>query len=226
MKCEDVQRILLDLVYGELCPDDRDSVEQHLAECETCSREADALGQAVEALNDAADEKEPECERLNGLRIAQQAAMRVERSRRQWQRFAFAATTAAAVLLTVQFFALRIDVSAAGMTVSWGAPTQPEQPEREAAVPVAMDTSIPPVFDEHESRLDDLDQLVHLLLRLAQTDDRGHERDVFLLAQRVDSIEERAETRWRTLNFMVRSLGLSQNLAQQLSTTELEGDLK
>lgn len=226
MKCEDVQRILLDLVYGELRPDDRKSVEQHLAECETCAREADALGQAVEALNDAADEKEPECERLNGLRIAQQAVLRVERSRRQWQRFALAATTAAAVLLTVQFFALRIDVSAAGMTVSWGEPTQPEQPEREAAVPLAMDTSVPPLIVEHESRLDDLDQLVHLLLRLAQTDDRGHEREVLLLGQRVDSIEERAETRWRTLNFMVRSLGLSQNLAQQLSTTELEGDLK
>jgi anti-sigma factor RsiW len=60
MKCEHCRTLLDEYVEDLLMPLDNASTEAHLAECETCAREARRLGVLVHALRDLPDEDVPD----------------------------------------------------------------------------------------------------------------------------------------------------------------------
>jgi hypothetical protein len=226
MKCEQVEERLMSLVYGELPPEERDAVDEHVIDCERCSREAAVLRKTHSLLQDAAAEEEPTTT-LPLAQVSQRAMQKVERSRRRWRTFAFTSASAAVVLVVLQLLSVRITIDQSQFEIAWGEP-------KTIATSAVTDNSHArpteqhvPALQEHQTRLDDLDRLIHFLIRLNEADTRGRDRDVVALRQRLDSLQKQNETWQRTIGYLIRNARLDNDLArQQITPTRLEGDFE
>lgn len=223
MKCEQVEEQLIALVYGDLPEDERAAAEEHLASCEHCSHEAALLRKAHMLLDEAASDEQSHKAVPLSL-ISQRAIQQIERGRRRWRAFGLASAAVAIVLVVSQLFSLRIEFGEGHVEIAWGEQTSSPVPVN--ARDVMPTDDIPPIVSEHQSRLDDLDRLVHFLIRVQGADGRGRERELVAMTQRLDSIQKQHATWQRTLDYFIRTARID-DLAQQLSTpTRLEGDME
>ena len=104
--------------------------------------------------------------------------------------------------MVANLFSFRIDIHGDHIAIGWGQ----EQPVADEG---SVETNLEREFaqlSEHESRLDDLDNLIHLLVQSTAADDRMRERDVLALAREIERQRQRNETRWRSLAMAMRAM--------------------
>lgn len=227
MKCEQVEVKLISLVYGELTPQEQAEIEQHLADCEPCEQQAAKLNKAHALLEEAVSEQ-PATRELPIAQVTRRAVELSERSRRRWQVLAGLTGLAAAVLVVLQLLTIRIEIDQSHVEIAWGTPERTETPSPAPPNPGPISTQrLLPVVDEHQERLEDLDRLVHFLIRLKEADSRARDRGLAAVSRRVDSLQKQNETWQRTLSFLLRNARLSNDLAHQpITPTRLEGDFE
>ena len=88
MKCKRARKMLADYVNGILDTEGNRKVQDHVARCETCSRELNALGKVLELIDNVKVEYPPESVWENFLpdlhkRIANEAALVFKKQQRQ-----------------------------------------------------------------------------------------------------------------------------------------------
>ncbi|MGH7058704.1 MAG: anti-sigma factor family protein, partial [Acetobacteraceae bacterium] len=117
MKCTVVRAALPLLIYDEPSPQDA-ALKEHLAGCDACRREAEAL-QGVRRLLD--DAPVPRIE-VNLPQLHRSLAERQIRQMRRWRRVAVALGALAAVLLLAVGLRLEVRLQAGQLLVRWGDP--------------------------------------------------------------------------------------------------------
>jgi hypothetical protein len=201
MNCTRARALLAALVYGDLPPAETAAVEQHLAGCDSCRRERQAL-QEVRRLLDATP---PPAVQVDVRRLYQEATARQQRSARRWRRAAVALLGVAAAALLVLGLRLEVRCEAHQLTLRWGTPevapappTLPELPHREAKrTPTAEDLQL-------------LRELIHALAADAEARDQRQYLYLQRLQGRLDALQLDSAQRWQALEHDIAALYASQ----------------
>jgi hypothetical protein len=142
MNCDEIQPLLIDLLYGEIDPGDVDRLQRHLRDCEACRAEREALQRTVQSL-DAWSPVESPCDARILAAVAAREAGRPRRDRARGVLPWFAGL-AAGLLLLLGLLALNADLRYAGgglqLSLGRSEPTA-RQPE-EAVVTGIVDQAI------------------------------------------------------------------------------------
>ena len=105
MKCADIKARLVESLYGELPGEDESHLREHLAGCDSCRQELEALEQSRRRLKALGQPEFP----FDFGRLYRTAADRAGRGRRRWRLLAGASCAAAVLLLAVIAARLRLD---------------------------------------------------------------------------------------------------------------------
>lgn len=203
MNCDDVKRQLVDLLYGELAADAQRSVQSHLAGCDTCRAEWDALHR-THALLDAPASPLPLGEdptplppppqgdgpgergaatAINVPQVFRVIAERRDRSRRRWRLGTVAAGLTAAGLMLVVGLGVRVDVSAGHIVIAWkGAPMPIPAPRHETDELRAR-------LDEQGDRIASVEELAGLAAQEVLAVDRRHSNELADLRQQLVEVD-------------------------------------
>ena len=156
MNCKAIKQRLVELLYGELNAEEQQSIEKHLAGCEACRAEWDALRQSREQLNRLKVSDNPP--QLDVLTILRKAAVRSEQRRRRWKRAAIMSGVVVALLLISVIFQLQIQFHPSRIVIGWA--------EIPAEQPAALSFADPwQSLKQHTQRLDSLDDLANVTAR-------------------------------------------------------------
>lgn len=204
MKCADAKARLIESLYGELPGEDESRLREHLAGCDSCRQEMEALEQSRRQLSAV---RQPEFSVDLG-RLYRTAAERARRGRRRWRLLAGASCAAAVLLLVVVAARLRLDWRPDRLVISWGGrppadrPLEPKQPDH-----------LPASLSRHEERLETLEDVAALLSAEVGRDDSRYaaalaelrrqlarsQRDIQLLARQTN-------VRWQLAEENIRDL--------------------
>src|SRR5438552_1329244 len=120
MNCQHVQDSLPGFVYGDLPPDEKAKLENHLAGCSTCRHAHRAL-QEVRRLLERVPAPQP---RVDLPRLYRQACELRLRQARRWRRLGVALAAAAAALVGVALgLRLEVRMQADQLVLRWNSPT-------------------------------------------------------------------------------------------------------
>ena len=207
MSCSVIRNQLPLLLYGNLLPEEKPTVEKHLAACISCQREFEALRSVQQKLGLLAA---PDVQ-IDLPRFYRRAAERQERGRRRWRRLALATASAAAILVGCTL-TLRLEAHVEGhqFILRWGGPpevrndavasgqhAQPEMDRTAEKLPVAAAT-------EDQIRL--LSELIHALADSVQSVERREQQDTAQLQARLLELQQQNAQRWSALERTVDSL--------------------
>ena len=127
MNCLDIKSQLLDLLYGELRPDDEARVWAHIAMCGSCGRELKTLQQTMGWLNEL-PKGDAQLD-MAQLCLRQADQIRLARQRLRWT---FVGACAALVLLAGSLsLLLNFDVDANQVVIAWRAGPEGDVPDPE-----------------------------------------------------------------------------------------------
>lgn len=204
MNCHQVRERMIDYVYAELPDEERSSVESHMEQCGNCREHLAVLQRTHGLLTEAAKKEESvEAQRIAIAPINWRAHRQLETSRRRWQWFSALAATALLLVLGVGALGVRIELHRSHIVLSWGG-------DRITLAPPSKLVSDSGVWQrqvvDHESRLDDLDKLVHLLMQTASADERQRDREAILFARQLHSVRSQNDTRWRAIAYVMDRL--------------------
>ena len=121
MNCEQAKERLLDLAYADgegVTEAVSIDLEAHLAACQPCRRELAALREARKMLGAMAQPERPD---ISAAALLLAAGRHADRDGKSWRRAALAAAALAATLLVGWTAGLRVDSSAGGIALVWGA---------------------------------------------------------------------------------------------------------
>lgn len=193
MNCPQAREQLSHFLYGGLAPEISSAVEAHLAGCDDCRSELDALNQVRRAL----DAIPPATAAVDLPRLYRAAALAQERRFRRWRRAAVAlAGLAAALVLFAILPSLECRFEVHQFTLRWGTPPSapppqpaplPTQPRSPSQATQFVSTATP----DMEERLQTLTDLVSLL-----ADDRMNRRDLENVRQQLNELREQI-LQWR-----------------------------
>lgn len=137
MNCLEIKPQLVDLLYGELLPEDEARVRAHVTLCESCGRELKSLQQTVGWLNELP--KQDVRLDMAQLCLRQADQIRLARQRLRWT---MAAACAALVVVAGSLsLLLNFDVHASHVVIAWraaperGLPASKELPSDKASQP-------------------------------------------------------------------------------------------
>jgi anti-sigma factor RsiW len=122
MNCSDARTRLTPWLHDELDAEDRTRLQEHLAGCAVCRREAESLGHVCRLL----DHLPAPVVAVDLPRLYREAAEYDRRRARRWRRTALALLGAAAALLLMLGSRLQVRVEAHQVTLRWGAPPSGE----------------------------------------------------------------------------------------------------
>ncbi|MCG8651482.1 MAG: zf-HC2 domain-containing protein [Pirellulales bacterium] len=213
MNCDDIQSLLAAQLYETLNEDDRQAVQEHVAVCDHCAREAKAM-QMVQKLMDDPDDG-CEANPLSISELVRSATGKVSRSRRRWRYAACLAIAASLLLAIVQILSLEVSVDSDGLRIARNVMPTREQP--------AAPTGISQIVDDHAQRLDDLDLLLQLLMQTKGTDRRQVDRELMALRTELRTLQQRHSTMRRTLNVLLRQPS-TDDLASMTKQVSFKGE--
>ena len=164
MKCDDAKARLIEWLYGELPHEEETRLREHLADCDSCRQVEESVRQCSRELKTL---KEPDV-RLDFQRLHRTAADRWQRSRRRWRRLAVAACAAALLVAILAGARLRFDWRPGQLTIGWG-----NVPRATGSVKPKPIVPAPPLPNDHEERIEILEEVAGLLsAELSKTDQR------------------------------------------------------
>ena len=173
MNCTELRERLPELLYGELTPEAASVVEQHVANCEACRAEYQALHRLRQRLDAVPAPKV----QVDVPRLFRQAADVQEQRVRRWRRLTLAAGGLAAAVFLVLILRLEVRVDAHQVVLTWnstaaGVPSSSAAPATKPVEPVAEDLELAVLG--RELRL--AKELIHALAR--DLESRPDARDV------------------------------------------------
>ncbi|MHC4400471.1 MAG: anti-sigma factor family protein [Planctomycetota bacterium] len=194
MKCDEAEALLIECSYQELPPEEEARLREHLAGCDACRRELDALERDRKRLAALA---EPAV-RVDLGRLYQAAADRGQRGRRRWRRAAVAASAAAAVMVALFAARVRLEWRPGQLSVSFGDP-----PPVAPTVKPEEHAPSPPPSDPYEKRIETLEEIAGLLSAELTESDARHAAEMADLGRRlargqrdVAELTRQANLRW------------------------------
>src|SRR5262245_53757261 len=203
MTCADCRDLLPLHLYDELSEADRAAADAHLAGCEACRAELDALTRTRAAL----DIGPMAAAAVDLNQIFRSEAQRQQRATRRWRVVALAGLAAAVLVL-----ALRLDIRADArqVTIRWGsppvAPPAPIPPEPQTVVERSDDH----VSRDLDERLNMLTSLIHALAANVESGDRDRAADLALLRQELAGLRRQGDLRWKETERSVSALYTAQ----------------
>ena len=215
MNCHDGQPRLIELVYGELAQEERNSLDEHLTKCDACRRDFDALAGTRRMLSVV---PQPQVA-VDVPRLHAQAVKRDLRVRRRWQWTALAAACLAGIAVLVGAAHLRIEVNQDHLLLSWGREQRIDAPP--PAPEAQPEPELPAQLVEHEARLAHLDELMRLVV--LELDASGQRQRAWLteLTDRLDGLHTMSNARWNSTEHDVAAL---YQWAQYTASRPSEGD--
>ncbi len=200
MNCVQVETRMVDYLSRDLPPAEIELVESHLHECAACSRDLAQLRQSDALLRrTSADAASPGS--VDVLAIVNRTTRRLERSRQRWRRISAAALAAALLLVLFNSLSLTVEIHDSHIVLGWGE-------RKPSALPVETSnvSQVLAQFNDHKTRLDDLDELILVLIQRETADEQQHTRETISLAKRLYSMQEQNNTRWKTLTSTMRRM--------------------
>jgi hypothetical protein len=214
MKCDEVKRRLIESLYGELSGEEEASLEEHLAGCDSCRHELEALAEGRRLLQRLRD---PDV-RVDVRSLYRTAADRTERSRRRWRRLAAAASVAALLIGALAAAQLRFEWRPGQLTVSWdgGAPAaRPVRPEPPKPSPPVPSGDQDRLLTQHGERIEALEEVARLLSDELARNDARHAvamaelgRQLARWQEDVEQLARQFNLRWRRTERDIRDLYL------------------
>ena len=200
MNCVQVQQRMVDYLSGDLPPEEIELVECHVKECSACRLEVTQMQHSDSLLRrTCAEATSPGNVDVQG--VVNRTRQRLEQSRRRWRRISAMALAAAVLLVLFNSLSLQFEVRDSHIVLGWGEFTQPTPPRA-----ASNDSHVLAQFNDHKTRLDDLDELILVLIQKETADEQQHTRESLLLAKRLYSMQEQNDTRWRTLTSALRKI--------------------
>lgn len=129
MNCSQVRALLPLLLYGDLADTEAAALRRHLQACPGCGKEEQALRQVRSLL----DTMPAPSVVIDTAQVYRLAAERERRRARRWRRLASCAAAAAAVVFLAVILRVEIRLEAHQVSLRWGAPAAPPQPDPVAA---------------------------------------------------------------------------------------------
>jgi anti-sigma factor RsiW len=205
MNCSIARANLPLLLYGDLPPAEKASVETHLTECRSCQSEYRALQHVRRTLGLVAA---PEVH-VDLPQLYRRATERQERRLRRWRRIALGAASAAALIgLLIAIPHLEARVESHQLIVRWGSlPDAPPASGKMVALPEAAKSAAVPQATEEQLRL--LSELIHALADSVQSVDSRERQDTAQLLARLVAMQQHSAQRWAALERTVDTLYLS-----------------
>jgi hypothetical protein len=195
MKCSHVREELPALVYGDLQPEPRDRLQEHLAACPACLQELAAL-ERVRGMLDRVPAPEVQ---VDVARLYREAARRQGDRLRAWRRAAYAlGAAAAAVLLLTIGLNLDVRIESHQVVVRWGAPRslskeEPVPEKHQEREIVQVETPLPA---ETVAEMRTLSELVQLLAKDIEARDDRLQLDMARLRATVRDLQRKTSEQW------------------------------
>jgi hypothetical protein len=202
MNCTTARGHLPLYIYGDLEAEARKPLEEHLAGCESCRREAAAL-KGVTRLLDAVPGKPAAT--IDLPRLYQEAARRQMRQLRRWKILAgTVAAAAASIAILVIGTRLELQCEPQQIVVRWGEPVvrQSEPP----LAPATADPSSLALASAERSQL--LNELITAVADNMQSLEHRERRDAGNLEGRLDALQQENARRFVALERAVDALYL------------------
>jgi hypothetical protein len=202
MNCEHARELLPALIYGDLSPETKIAVDNHLATCPRCREEQAALAE-VRRLLDAAPLPKVQVE---VPRLLEDANRLRQDHMRRWRRAAGALGGLAAALLFI--LCLKFEVRWQGQQVvfRWGTPA--------AELEHALSEERPPVsHPAPEVTAADMKlvrDLLHALAAAVEERDGRFQQNLAQLERQLSQMQEQAGSRWRATESYVSALHTAQ----------------
>lgn len=252
MNCNDASQLLIDLAYGDLDSDQRTLVDAHLAECFGCREKYEKMTIGLSFLNNDTRSLQESVEPLNvtmvlaspdvgavvenssptGVTFDRPATPLVRRSRVATAiRVCSTACSVGAVLLvvvaaTVVFAYGRLELSDRGIWIAWNESSESREPtsaeREETQVNLQRMTDLEATLERQSKETQLVRRQLAVVARVLQTEDELRRDQMSRLEGRLLSIEERGNTRWKTLSRLLTASTESTaagNLANETSST-------
>lgn len=250
MNCNDIAQLLMDLAYADLDRDHQTLVEAHLAECSVCRETHDKMTIGLSFLNNDSQSLAETVEPLNVAAIVRSAsphigvvaddssptgisidggspAVRRSRVATAWRVCSTACSVVVALLVvvaaTVVFTRGQIELSDRGIRVDWAeASKSAESTSEEVAADLNRLSDLEAILERQNKETQLVRRQLAAVARVLQSEDELRRNQMSQLEGRLSSIEERGNTRWKTLSRLLtvsteaRAAG---NLADKTSPT-------
>jgi anti-sigma factor RsiW len=203
MNCAHAHELLPACAYGDVTPQQKAALDEHLAACPRCREEQTALSEVGRLLDVAPLPRVP----VNVARIFEEAAQRRQRQLRWWRRAVALALGAAAVLLLLFLSNLEVRWENRQLTLRWGRPPEPG-PVSQPQQPAVMPRLPPPEVTATDLKL--VRDLVHALAAALDERDDQLQKTLALLSARLDLVQDQARQRWAATERYVSALHTSQ----------------
>jgi hypothetical protein len=201
MNCAQAHDLLPACTYGDVTPEQKAALDEHLAACPRCREEQTALAEVGRLLDAVPLLRAP----VNVARIFEEAAQLRQRQLRRWRRAAALALGAAAVLLLLFLSNLEVRWEHRQLTLRWGGPAEPvSRPQQ----PAALERLPPPEVTAADLKL--VRDLVHALAAAVDERDDQLQKTLALLSARLDLVQDQARQRWAATERYVSALHTSQ----------------
>jgi len=191
---------MVDYLSRDLPPEEIELIESHVLECAACRTDLAKLQHSDSLLRQTRAEATSPGE-VDVLAIVSRTTRRVERSRRRWRRISALAVAAALLLVLCNSLALHVEIHDSHIVLGWGETAQSAPPVESEKVSQVLEH-----FNDHKTRLDDLDELILVLIQKETADEQQHTRETLSLAKRLYSMQEQNDTRWKTLTAALRRM--------------------
>jgi anti-sigma factor RsiW len=197
MNCSDVRARLPALLYGDLGPEEKARLDQHLTACPACRRELAALSQ-VRRLLEAVPAPAVE---VDLPQLYHQLADRQASRARCWQRAAVALGGVAALVALALGLHLEVRLEAHQVVLRWGAP--PALPQVQGPRAAAAEA---PLLAAVEEQVQVLSQLIHALESDVQGRDRRHQGELARLRERLEEVRQQSLRQWTATKHQLDAL--------------------
>jgi hypothetical protein len=217
MCCDNNSERLIELSYGELSRDDAEELESHLAACEACRREWEAIRQNGELLDLANRKHMRDVPSLDPADLFAAQQRSGARQLQRWKHLALAATAAAMLLAVTSAAIRRIEIDSTHVTIRWQeSPAPPPSQELKADAALAQFRAelaeTRHLLADHRQRLDNLDQLAALIVTELKDDDARFAQAVAALHVRIDVLRRQNDQRWQAVGRGFHDWYLTQRL--------------
>lgn len=206
MKCNDIDRLLAEQLYGEAA--ENLAVTAHLSKCPRCREAWRDMRQAHTGLERLeADSPQPPPASFNTVQLLQTVAARGDRRRRQWRTVAVFAGVSACLAFAFAI-GLRCEIHTGHLVIRWHDPpvVEPRPPQPQPPRPVIPTQALDRLTEqiaEQSRQLAKLEGLTNLAAReVLETDDRREQSLRQLREQwktELAALQKTQDDRWRLI---------------------------
>jgi hypothetical protein len=202
MNCEHTRELLPAWIYGDLAPETKALVDNHLATCPGCREEQAALAEVRRLL----DEPPLPKVQVDVARIFESASRLRQGHMRRWRRAAVALVGMAAALLLILCLKLEVRWQGQQVVVRWGMPSPEPDRARVEERPVVPVPS--PEVTAADMKL--VKDLLHALAESVEERNGRFQQNLAQLERQLNQMGEQAGSRWKATESYVSALHTAQ----------------